>query len=389
MQKIIYKRGYRAPDAFGLLIGCLSILIMSVVLPGCKESDDAPDDIEDDEELLAEMSPAELLYSNLTGALYTQVTTDASESIPDDSEEMPSHAYQPAKGLPLSEGQPGVRFEVAENYSEAEKDFRLILPDGPEMKRFVSDTPDGITIDLGKQGKVSLRHDSTDGAVALMEVDLDGYRSYKVYYRPKDTIDDNYASDDDFTLFIPKCSIVVFTCPVCKDNGFTNTQTRGLVLEVSDYACYVFTDHIHDYKASDHWKSFYFKYNLASVDNWRQMKDVWDENSEVIIYHMNHSGHNLYSEFCNIMRDWDKNDYVAVDGTDINAKKSLYWARWTWYSKTKLIKLANLRSNNFRVETCNYAYRKRVEWSPKHHAFSFMKLLRSKTSDIYVEYPVN
>ncbi len=377
---------FRKPDAFSLLIGSLTILLMSVILPGCKESYEPGEDTGDDEELLAELSPAELLYSNLTGALYTQVTD--TEDISDDSEEMPSHEYQPAKGLPLSEGQPGVRFEVAESYSEAEKDFKRILHDDPKIKTFVSDTPEGITIDLGKRGKVSLRHDSTDGAVALMEVDLDGYRSYKVYYRPKATLDDNYASDDDFTLFIPKCSIVSFNCPVCKNNGY-NIRARGLALEVSDYACYVFTNHIHEYKASDHWKRFNFMHNLASVDNWRQMKDVWDENSEVLIYHKNNSDEKLYTEFCNIMRDSSGDDYVVVDGNNINAKKSLFWARWTWYSKTKLIKLSNLRNNNFRIETPDYAYRKRVYWSSRYHAFSFFKILRSKTSDIYVEYPVN
>lgn len=359
-----------------------------LILAGCRDnSDDFQSDGDNDEDFAEEMSANELLYSNLAGALYSQIplsnSFDLEEMQEDEIQEM---SYSPSRGAVLNEGNPYIRYEIAETYEEALKDFSRLIPTEKEEAQYLTQNNNEIIIAPTDYGTVTFHADNSEGAVAVVEVSLKDYHPHRLYYLPQQSLGENYSPDENLDMMFNSGDVISFRCPECGTKYPENID--GLVVEVSSHACYVLTDHIHSYQASDHWKKFIFIHNLVSIEDCRQMKDAWNENSDLFIDASRNSGFSIAREFVGVMKDWAADQYVVIDGNDIGAHKELYWARWTWYSKVKILKVSDLRAGKYSVNGSNYyAYRKQVKKNSSYHYFSMLKLLRSQVTGIVKHYP--
>lgn len=357
-------------NVFDFRLKILVALFLTIFVSACSDDNEEPKPDEGDIEELPAMTREELAFSILAGNFYK--------------------SSEPSKGVVLDEARPSERSEACESYEEALEDFELFLPVNEGDERFISRDADEIIVSIGDYGSVKFSADSGDGVVARIDINLKDLPEYTVLYRHLSSFGDNYDSTDDLYQFFSAGDLVSFNCPKIKknENSPCNTGIWGVVVEVSGSGLYIFTNHRHWYKKKDHWKEVDFYSDCISLAEWRQIyRSYWADRDKFIDtdnhnkFNANHVG-----ELIRIMEGNIGHQYVCVEGNDINLHQELYWARHTWYSKAKRIRIDNLRRGNFSVEEVNYAYR--AGWKNIDCAYySLIYLNRREASNVKIIYP--
>lgn len=107
----------------------------------------------------------------------------------------------------------------------------------------------------------------------------------------------------------------------------------------------------------------------------------------LLLLHMKNILEYSLSNLYDIMEGSPDYPYICIDGDDIGAHTVLWWARHTWFSWTKRVKIKDFRNGNYSVEKVRYADGTHVRNTDSYHLI-YKTLSREDVENYEIVYPV-
>ncbi len=356
------------------------LLLMTMGIMACSDNDPI-------EEIGTENVPelsieAEVHHTLLCNFYQTEIDV---EKITDSTMiKNPPTKFVPSVGIVLDESRPSVRSAEAETYDEACNDFMSRIPDEEDAQTLITVSDKEVCVNLGDYGSVKFSASNEDGSLAKAKVSLADARPYTLYYKPHAAFPDNGQNNQNLSKIYTPGTILYYEYHFL---WFT-MRSYYLVIESSSYACYVINYPPLDRYEKDHWKEITFTYS-ASVDQWESIRRSWRYNRDAFeAAYKAHSNIGCLRILYEIMEGNPEYQFVCVEGEDIGAHTVLWWARHTWFSWTKRIKISDLRQDKFNVEQVRFADGDKIKNKDSYHIRYFC-LDRDDIKKYKILYPIN
>ena len=358
------------------------LLLMTMGNWACSDNDPVE---EVETETVPELSIEAEVYSTLLSNYYQTVIDENKLSDSTSVENLPAK-FVPSMGIVLDESRPSVRSAEAETYDEAHNDFMSLLPDEAEAQKLISVSDKKVSVNLGDYGSVTFSASNEDGSLAKAEMSLANVRPYTLYYKPHAAFPDNQGQQNLSKIYSP--GTILYKETVIKFPFFSlKLKEYILVIEASSFACYGISSLSSTREEKDHWKDVTF-YHSASEYEWQSIRRSWTYNRDAFIAaYEKHPGIFPVSNLYDIMEGSPDYPYICIDGDDIGAHTVLWWARHTWFSWTKRVKIKDFRTGNYSVEKVRYADGTHVRNTDSYHLI-YKTLSREDVENYEIVYPV-
>lgn len=352
------------------ILSYFSLCLLPLMSAACSGSNDGPDALSGDgEEEVSAMTPAQLLHYDLVGNLYEQMGRSSGSDI-----------YTPSRGIALDEARPSQRSETSESYEVALEAFGSLLPSDGQFQTFITRDDSGIGVDLGDLGSVRFSPASGDGIVARADIDLKGAPAYTLLYRHHSSFGDNYPAEQAFDKIYSPGDLVEFYCnksvilnywdkePQTADGdeedelyrwGRCGEKATGIVISVNPTHLAVLSDHVHYFYKYDKKKgTFIMHNNLVSSYGLQILYRSWKDYADA---YRDTKAHNPNSSIANLVVDLmsgnRREHYICIQTNGFDRHRSLWRARWVWYSWQWRRSVDDLISGRFNTEYVRFAYR--------------------------------